>query len=224
MTSVIELIKMFYSEGFFSNWRTTKEVKEKLVEKGFNFDDPLIGMSLINATKQGILSKRKTAGKIEYSQKQPPEIKIKESEIKELNSILSDLTSKKLGNRFQQDIKELNIAFTYDCGNSAAFILRKILEKTIFYVLSTNDKSELIKDKTDDSFLGLEAMINICSREKINGVPILMPKTAKELLGIKFLGDAAAHDYLADIEVKDINHQLSYWTIAIKELCNNLKK
>jgi len=51
-----------------------------------------------------------------------------------------------------------------------------------------------------------------------------MPKTAKELLGIKFLGDAAAHDYLADIEVKDINHQLSYWTIAIKELCARLKK
>lgn len=222
MTSVIELIKMLYSEGFFSNWKTMKEVKEKLTEKGFNFDDPLIGVSLINATKQGILSRRKNAGKIEYSQRQPPEIKIKESEIKELNSILSDLTAKRLGDRFQQDIKELNVAFTYDCGNSAAFILRKILEKIIFYVLSTNDKGELIKDKTDGSFLGLEAMISICSREKIKGVPILMPKTAKELLGLKFLGDAAAHDYLADIEVKDINPQLSYWTIAIKELSKNL--
>jgi len=47
--------------------------------------------------------------------------------------------------------------------------LEKSWKKTIFYVLSTISKGELIKDKTDDSFLGLEAMINICSREKING-------------------------------------------------------
>ena len=221
MSSVIELIKMLYYEGFFSSWKSMKEVKGKLMEKGFNFDDPLIGMSLINATKKGILSRRKNAGKIEYSQRQPPEIKIKESEIKELNNILSDLTAKKLGERFQQDIKELNVAFTYDCGTSAAFILRKILEKIIFYVLSTNGRGDLIKN-SEGTILGLEALINLCGGEKIKEIPILLPRTAKELLGMKFLGDSAAHNYLANIEVKDINHQLSYWTIAIKELINNL--
>jgi hypothetical protein len=72
------------------------------------------------------------------------------------------------------------------------------------------------------TILGLNALITLCSTEQINNIPIFLPKTAKELLGMKFLGDSAAHDYLADIEVKDINHQLSYWTIAIKELINNL--
>ena len=216
MSSAIELIKMLYSERFFGSWRTMKDVKEKLMERGFNFDDALIGMSLINATRKGVLSRRKNSGRMEYSQRQPPEIKIKESEVKELNKILSDLTAKKLGERFQQDIKELNVAFTYDCGNSAAFMLRKILEKTIFYVLSTNGKGDLIKD------LGLEALINLCSKEKIKGISILLPRTTKELLGIKFLGDSAVHDYLVNIEVTDINHQLPYWTTAIKELINNL--
>jgi hypothetical protein len=69
MTSAIELIKMFYSEGFFSSWRTMLDVKERLTEKGFNFDDALIGMSLINAAKRGILSKRKISGRVEYSQR-----------------------------------------------------------------------------------------------------------------------------------------------------------
>ncbi len=223
MTSVIELIKMLYVEGFFGTWRSMKEVKDKLTNKGFNFSDSLISMSLMNATKKGILSKRKMAGKMEYSQRAPPETKIKEDEIKDLNKIFSDLTAKSLGERFQQDIKELNIAFTYDCGNCAAFILRKILEKTIFYVFSTNGKTDLIKDKKDGSILGLEAMINLCAREQIKGTHILMPKTARELSGMKFLGDSSAHDYLANVEVKDINHQLSYWTMAIKELIGNLK-
>ncbi len=220
MTSVIELIKMFYSEGFFSEWRSAANVKNHLQEKGFNFNYPLILMSLSNATKQGVLSKRGKKGKWEYSQRQPPETKIKENEIKELNKIFSDLTSKKLGDRFQQDIKELNIAFTYDCGNSSAFILRKILEKAIFYVLSTKGKSILVKGGNGKS-PGLESLINLCSQEEINGIPILLPKTAKELLGMKFLGDSAAHDYLANVEVIEINRQLPYWTMAIKELINN---
>jgi len=102
MTSVIELVKMFYSEGFFSSWRSLSDVKSKLEEKGFNFSDPLISMSLLNAVKQNILSKRKVSSKIEYSQRLPPEIKIRQNEVKELNKVLSDLTEKKLGKRFQQ--------------------------------------------------------------------------------------------------------------------------
>ena len=178
--------------------------------------------NILENVKQGMLSKRKTNGKIEYSQRQPPEIKIKEAEITELNTVLSEITKKRLGDRFQQDIKELNISFTYDCGNSAAFILRKFLEKAIFHALANNGKIDLVKNP-EGSIFGLEAMINVCAKEKINGMPILLPKNAKELLGMKFLGDSAAHDYLADVELKDINHQLSFWTMAIKQLIVNLK-
>ena len=222
MTSVIELIKMLYSESFFSEWKSMKEVKLELENKGFNFSDALIGMSLKNSVKKNILSKRKNSRKIEYSQRAPPEIKIKEKKVTEINEILSEITKKKLGERFQQDIKELNISFNYDCGNSAAFLLRKILEKTIFHVFSTNNKISLLKDK-QKNFFGLEKMIEVCSREKIKGINILLPKTAKQLLGIKFLGDSAAHDYLANVELIDINPQLSYWVMAIKQLISHLK-
>ncbi len=222
MTTAIELIKMLYNEGYFSTWRSQKEVKEYLEEKGFNFSNQLILLSLKNATKKGFLTKKIENKKIKFSQREPPEIKIKKKKFEELNEVLSNITSKKLGERFQQDIRELNTAFTYDCGNSAAFLLRKILEKTIFFVFAKNNKTHLIKNKTNNQFIGLDSMIDLVSREKINGVPILLPKTAKELRGIKFLGDSAAHDYLADIEVSEINHQLPYWTMAIKQLSEKI--
>lgn len=221
MTSAIELIKTLYSEGYFSNWKNLKEVSIELEAQGFNFSNQLVSLSLLQAVRKKILTRRKIANKWEYSQRQPPESNLGGGKVLELNKILSEITSKKLGDRFQQDIKELNVAFTYDCGNSAAFLLRKILEKAIFYVFSTNGKSSLLK--TTSKTLGLEAMINLCSTEKINGVHILLPKTSKELLGLKFLGDSAAHDYLANIEVSDINHQISYWIMAIKQLLSNLK-
>lgn len=222
MSSVIELIKLFYIEGFFSEWKTLADVKIELEKRGFNFSTPLISMSLMNSTKRGVLFRKKISGMNKYSQRQPPEVQIKEEETTELNKVFSEVTKKKLGERFQQDIRELNVAFISDCGNSAAFLLRKILEKTIFHVLASNGKVDLTKNK-DGTFMGLDSMINLCSREKLKGSPILLPKTAKELLGMKFLGDSSAHNYLADIELKDINHQLSYWTIAVKELIVNLK-
>lgn len=222
MSSAIELIKMFYTEGFFSEWQSISDVKNEFEKRGFNFSIQLINMSLNNAVRKNILSKKKISGSNKYSQRQPPEIKIKEKETTELNKVFSDITKKKLGERFQQDIRELNVSFTNDCGNSAAFILRKILEKTIFFVLSTNGKASLMKDLQGKS-LGLNSLINLCASEDIKGVSIILPKTAQELLGMKFLGDSAAHDYLANVELTDINHQLPYWTMAIKQLVSHLK-
>jgi len=222
MTTAIELIKMLYNEGYFSNWKTQKEVRGYLEKKRFNFSKQLILLSLKNAVKKGFLTKRIENKHILFSQREPPEIKIKKKEIEKLNEVLSKITTKKLGERFQQDIRELNIAFTYDCGNSAAFLLRKILEKSIFFVFAANNKTDLIKYKKSNQLIGLESMINLSSKEKIKGVPILLPKTAKELLGIKFLGDSAAHDYLADIEVSEINLQLPFWTMAIKQLTDKI--
>jgi len=222
MTTDIELIKMLYNEGYFSNWKTQKEVRGYLEKKRFNFSKQLILLSLKNAVKKGFLTKRIENKHILFSQREPPEIKIKKKEIEKLNEVLSKITTKKLGERFQQDIRELNIAFTYDCGNSAAFLLRKILEKSIFFVFAANNKTDLIKYKKSNQLIGLESMINLSSKEKIKGLPILLPKTAKELLGIKFSGDSAAHDYLADIEVSEINLQLPFWTMAIKQLTDKI--
>ena len=174
MTTAIELIKMLYNEGHFSIWRSPREVQERLQKERFNFSDQLILLSLKNASKRGgILTSKKTDGKVRFSQREPPQVKIKEKEMSELNRILSELTIKKLGDRFQQDIRELNTAFTYDCGNSAAFLLRKILEKAIFFVFATNQKADVLKKS--GSLIGLDAMINLATQEKIGGIPILSP-------------------------------------------------
>lgn len=222
MSSAIELIKMFYTEGFFSDWQSLKEVKSELEKRGFNFSDPLISMSLNNAARKNILSKKKISGINKYSQRQPPEIKIKEKETKELNNVLSEITQKRLGERFQQEIRELNVAFTYDCGTSGAFLLRKILEKMIVLVLNSNAQSSLLKDG-DGRERGLESLINVCSQNKINNHFILQHQTVQKLLGIKFLGDAAAHNPIANVDLETINPQLPYWVTAIKELMINLK-
>jgi len=222
MSSVIELIKMLYTEGFFSEWQGLKEVRLELEKRGFNFSDQLINTSLNNAVRKNILSKKNISGKNKYSQKQPPEIKIKEKETKDLNKILSEITKKKLGERFQQEIRELNIAFTYDCGTSGAFLLRKILEKMIILVLNSNSQSSLLKDGNGKS-RGLEALINICSQNKIKNNFILQNQTAQKLLGIKFLGDIAAHNPIANVDLETLNPQLPYWITAVKELMINLK-
>ena len=221
MTSVIELLKMFYNEGFFKEDKGLKDVRNELKNRGFNFSDQLICGSLMSAP---FLSRsRKLRGNNKFAQREPPQSKIKEEKRDEINKVLSELTEKKLGERFQQDIRELNASFTHDCGNSTAFLLRKILEKAIFYVFVQNGNTDSVKGK-DGKILGLDALLDLCKREKIKGEFILLPKTVDEIHGLKFLGDSAAHDYLADIELHDLNHQLPIWTMALKQLINKLKK
>lgn len=61
-------------------------------------------------------------------------------------------------------------------------------------------------------------MIKICTQEKIKGIPFLLPKTARELNGIKFLGDVAAHNFLINVDPKTIVNQLPFIIIALEEL------
>ena len=92
----------------------------------------------------------------------------------------------------------------------------------IILVLNSNSKSELLKDGGGKE-RGLESLINICYQNKIGGNPILQHQTAQRVLGIKFLGDSAAHNPTASIDLEIIIPQLPFWTIAIKELIVNLK-
>src|SRR3989338_10579843 len=99
MTTAIELIKLLYNEGFFSTWKTIQEVKDALTKKGFNFSEQLILVSLKNATTKEVLSRKTENKRIKFSQREPPQMKIKEKEISELNTILSKITEKKLGEK-----------------------------------------------------------------------------------------------------------------------------
>jgi hypothetical protein len=65
-------------------------------------------------------------------------------------------------------------------------------------------------------------MIDVAVQEKLNGVPFLLSKTAKEIKGVKFLGDAAAHNPLATVDIKTIVPQMPYIITAYDELAKRL--
>jgi len=136
--------------------------------------------------------------------------------------LFSDKLIKKFGKNFNIEIEDLHHNFGTS-GNCTAFLLRKILEKLIFITFSKNGVQVKLEDKTKPGGLvGLETMINLASSEKIRGIPFLTPKTAKEIKGIKFLGDVAAHNPLTDVDIKTIIPQMPYIITAYEELSKKL--
>lgn len=107
-------------------------------------------------------------------------------------------------------------------GTCTAFILRKILEKLVFITFAKNGISDKLKDK-DGDFIGLKAMLNLCTTNKVNGKPYLMPKTEKEIAGIKFLGDTSAHNPPTNVDMKTIVPQMPFIITAYEELSTKLK-
>jgi hypothetical protein len=85
-------------------------------------------------------------------------------------------------------------------------------------LVKTGFKEENLKDKSEKKYIGLEKLLDVASNWKVKGVPLLMPKTAKNVKGIKFLGDVAAHNYLANVDMEEIVLHMPYIIIALKEL------
>jgi hypothetical protein len=65
-------------------------------------------------------------------------------------------------------------------------------------------------------------MIEVAAREKVDGVPFLIPKTANEIKGLKFLGDTAAHNPLVGVDITSILPQMPYMITAYEELAKRL--
>lgn len=140
--------------------------------------------------------------------------------------VQEDLFSDKLVKRFKKDfareMEELHANFGKN-GNCTAFLLRKILEKLLIIVFTKNGKANLLEDKHRvGGWSGLKEMVETAAREKLNGVPFLIPKTAQEIMGIKFLGDTAAHNPLAGVEMRTILPQMPYIITAYEELTARL--
>jgi hypothetical protein len=138
------------------------------------------------------------------------------------DQLFSEKVLKNLRKDFGQELKELESNFGKH-GNCTAFLLRKILEKLIIIVLSKHGKASLLEDKARlGGWVGLKDMIEIAAREKLNGVPFLVPKTANEIKGIKFLGDTAAHNPLVGVNNETILPQMPYIITAYEELGERL--
>lgn len=136
--------------------------------------------------------------------------------------LFSDKLIRKLKKDFNIEIDDLHHNFGRS-GNCTAFLLRKILEKLIYITFSRHGIQTKLEDRTKSGRLvGLEAMINLASSEKIRGIPFLTPKTAKEIKGMKFLGDVAAHNPLTNVDMKTIIPQMPYIITAYEELIKKL--
>jgi hypothetical protein len=136
--------------------------------------------------------------------------------------LLSEELTGRLTRDFSKELDELRENFGRN-GNCTAFLLRKILEKLIIIVLGKNGKGTLLEDRArPGGWVGLKDMIEITAREKLNGVPFLVPKTASEIKGIKFLGDTAAHNPLVNVDTNTILPQMPYIITAYQELAARL--
>jgi hypothetical protein len=207
-----DALRILWQEGFFKNEKSQDEVVINLSKRGNNFRVPTLSMALVRAK---YLISNKKDGVLKYIQSKP-------AVSKETDQIRIELFEegmiKKFGKAFEVELDDLRHNFGKS-GNCTAFILRKILEKLIYLMFVKHGMEVKLKDKNiPGRLVGLEAMINIASNEKVDGIPFLTSHTAQEVKGIKFLGDASAHNPLVEVDMKMIVPQLPYIITAYKEL------
>lgn len=136
--------------------------------------------------------------------------------------LFSEKITKQFGKDFSIELEDLHHNFGKS-GTCVAFLLRKILEKLIYLTFAKQGRQGKLEDKSKPGGLvGLETMITIASGEKVKGTPFITPKTAKEIKGIKFLGDTAAHNPLVNVDMKTIIPQMPFIITAYEELLRKL--
>ncbi|MCP6720419.1 MAG: hypothetical protein KJI72_03850 [Patescibacteria group bacterium] len=210
-------IELLWKKGFFKDGRILQEVLEYITGKWeHNFPPADVSKALKKASFLRRTGKRRA---FRYIQKISPVSK-KVANIEE--ELFSGELVNKFGNNFENELNDLHLNFG-NSGTCTAFLLRKILEKLIYIVFARNGIESKIEDKNfPGGLVGLEKMLKIAAKEKIRGIPILIPKTAQKIQGIKFLGDASAHNPLATVDMETIVPQMPYIITAFKELAERL--
>ena len=209
--SAPEALEILWYDGIFKSWLKFNQVSQVLEKRGNNFSKPELALALRRAK---FLTRRGIKRSYEYVQRRP-------AINKEIESILfSDELVKKLSRDFCEDIADLKWNLGKS-GTCTAFLLRKILEKLIFLTFAKNGLDSKLKD-ANGRFIGLEAMINLASSEKVRGLHFLMPKTADSIKGIKFLGDISAHNPLTNVDIITIIPQIPFIITAYEELSMKL--
>lgn len=205
------LIKDFWERGFFTTGRSFLEIKEQLSNLGANPTDQNLQMAISRAA---YLNRRGSKGHYRYIQKHACR------EIALGPDVLSDELIKSLGKDFEVEINDLRLNYGTS-GTCTAFLLRKILEKLIFLSFAKNAFEDKLKN-SEGELVGLKTMLNMATVCKVNGKPFLMSKTAKEIEGIKFLGDTSAHNPLANVHMKTIVPVMPFIITAYTELSKKL--
>ena len=206
-----QALKVLWERGFFSEERTLEKIREELKKIGYNPSDQNLCMRL----KAEYLTRKGHRRNFSYIQKNPPEsISLNEDVFPE--NLIRDL-----GDDFKTEIDDLKLNYGKS-GNCTAFLLRKILEKLIYLAFAKHDFSDKLKDERD-GLVGLDKMLGLAQNNKASGTPFLTQKTAKKIVGIKFLGDTSAHNPLVNVDMETILPQMPFIIIAFKELSKKLK-
>jgi len=215
--NAFDCIELLWKEGFFKTGRALGEVSECITKKwGHNLPPADISKALKKAPFLRRLGKRRL---FQYLQKISPVSK-KVASIEE--DLFSEELISKLGKNFETELNDLRLNFGTS-GTCTAFLLRKILEKLTYIVFARNGIESKIEDKNSPGgLIGLEKILSIAGKEKIQGIPVLTPKTSKKIQGIKFLGDASAHNPLISVDMETIVPQMPYIITAYKELAERL--
>jgi len=128
----------------------------------------------------------------------------------------------KLEKNFAVELAELHDNFGRH-GNATAFLLRKILEKLLIIVFGKLGRdAQIVDNGRPGGWKGLQEIIEVAAKEKIGGLPLLLPKTANAIRGVKFLGDAAAHNPLVSVDMTTIIPQMPFIITAYSELAQRL--
>jgi hypothetical protein len=147
----------------------------------------------------------------------------KQARVLELeHQLFSDGLTGALQKSFAVELGELHDNFGRH-GNATAFLLRKILEKLLIIVFGKLGKdAQIVDNGRPGRWKGLQEIIEIAAKEKVSGLPLLLPKTANAIKGIKFLGDAAAHNPLVSVDTNTILPQMPFIITGYEELARHL--
>lgn len=206
-----EALKFLWAKKFFEKEKVVGEIKKGVGKLGCNPSDQNLHMALSRAK---YLTRKGSRRNYSFIQKYASE------EIVLNEDILPEKLVASLGKEFETEIKDLKLNFGKS-GTCTAFLLRKILEKLIFLTFAKNGISDKLKDKNGD-FVGLKTMLQMAIICKVRGKPFLMPKTAKAIEGIKFLGDTSAHNPLVNVHMKTIIQVMPFIITAYDELSRKL--
>lgn len=204
-------LKELWEIGFFSEERTFIEIKARLRELGLNPTDDSLQKGLLRAK---YLTRRGIRRGVRYIQKCAANRMVFAKDVlpKELIVVL--------GSDFKTEMDDLRLNYGRS-GTCTAFLLRKTLEKLIFITFTKNGFEDELREKNRD-LVGLKTMLNLCETLKVRGMPFLMPKTAKSIDGIKFLGDTSAHNPLVIVSMDSIIPMMPYIITAYSELSRKL--
>lgn len=204
-----DALKRLWEQGFFRKKQDFTKIKSAIEKLACYPIDSAIHHAL-KAAK--FLRRHGPKGKYCYAQAYSPE----EDRTSEVLPKKLEMT---LSKDFAEEISDLKLVYARS-GTCTAFMLRKILEKMLFLTFAKQGFSE--KLKSSNGFIGLKAMLSLAETLKVRGKPFLMPKTAREIAGIKFLGDTSAHNPLVNVEMGTIKPSMPYIITAYAELSNML--